>query len=206
MNPFDAMYDGTPPWEIGRPQPVFEQLLERGQIRGRVLDVGCGTGENALAFAAAGREVVGVDVAEKAIRRAQVKARTRDLAADFRVQDALSLHNLRGQLAGGAHFDTVVDCGLFHAFTDQGRQAYRHSLASVMRTGAELFVLCFSTEEPDWGGPRRVTAEELRLTFGAPFAVESVRPARFEHLLQSGAAHALLARVVYVGAVTSRNN
>lgn len=205
MNTFDAMYDGTPPWEIGRPQPAFEHLLERGLVRGRVLDVGCGTGENALAFAAAGLTVVGIDVAEKAIHRAENKARARGLPVAFYTRDALALDGGWAETVGG-RFETVIDCGLFHAFTDHGREAYRRSLASVMRTGSELFVLCFSDSEPDWGGPRRVSADELRATFGPPFAVESVRPARFEHLLHSGAAHAHLARVVHVGAFASRNN
>src|ERR1039458_3550152 len=39
---FDASYAGTPPWDIGRPQPAFLALAEAGTIRGRVLDVGCG--------------------------------------------------------------------------------------------------------------------------------------------------------------------
>jgi SAM-dependent methyltransferase len=45
---FDAAYHGTPPWEIGRPQPALAELAEAGALRGRVLDVGCGTGEHAL--------------------------------------------------------------------------------------------------------------------------------------------------------------
>ena len=50
---FDAAYSGTPPWDIGRPQPAFLALAEAGALRGRVLDVGCGTGEHTLM--AAGR-------------------------------------------------------------------------------------------------------------------------------------------------------
>ncbi len=45
---FDALYAGTPPWDIGRPQPAFLALAQEGAIRGRVLDVGCGTGEHVL--------------------------------------------------------------------------------------------------------------------------------------------------------------
>jgi hypothetical protein len=51
---FDAMYSSTPPWDIGRPQPVFVRLAEAGLIRGRVLDVGCGTGEHVLMVAERG--------------------------------------------------------------------------------------------------------------------------------------------------------
>jgi SAM-dependent methyltransferase len=37
-----------PPWDIGRPQPVFVRLADAGLLRGRLLDAGCGTGENTL--------------------------------------------------------------------------------------------------------------------------------------------------------------
>jgi 2-polyprenyl-3-methyl-5-hydroxy-6-metoxy-1,4-benzoquinol methylase len=60
---FDALYAGTPPWDIGRPQPAFLALAEAGALKGRVLDVGCGTGEHALMAAELGLEATGVDVA-----------------------------------------------------------------------------------------------------------------------------------------------
>ena len=64
---FDAMYGGTPPWDIGRPQTVF-QLADDGAIIGRVLDVGCGTGEHALLAASLGLDAVGVDPAPRGDR------------------------------------------------------------------------------------------------------------------------------------------
>ena len=48
---FNPAYRGTPPWDIGRPQPDFVRLEEAGEIRGSVLDVGCGSGENVLYLA-----------------------------------------------------------------------------------------------------------------------------------------------------------
>lgn len=44
----DELYASTPPWDIGHPQPAFQALADTGKIHGRVLDVGCGTGEHAL--------------------------------------------------------------------------------------------------------------------------------------------------------------
>src|ERR1035437_576793 len=58
---FDGFYAGTPPWDIGRPQPAFLSLAEAGAIRGRVLDVGCGTGEHTLMAAGMGLEATGID-------------------------------------------------------------------------------------------------------------------------------------------------
>ena len=68
---FDAMYAGTPPWDIGRPQPACLRLSESGEIRGTVLDVGCGTGEHALMAAAMGLETTGIDTSPTAIGLAE---------------------------------------------------------------------------------------------------------------------------------------
>jgi len=51
---FDEMYTAIPPWDIGRPQPVFLALAEAGAMEGSVLDAGCGTGEHVLMAAARG--------------------------------------------------------------------------------------------------------------------------------------------------------
>src|SRR5208283_3221433 len=110
---FDALYSGTPPWDIGRPQPAFLELANSGLVRGRVLDVGCGTGEHALMAAGLGLEATGIDTAPSAIAIAQGKARDRHLTARFLVWNALELAACNGQ------FDTALDCGLFHVFDDE---------------------------------------------------------------------------------------
>src|SRR5947208_15965476 len=79
----DAMSGGTPPWDIGRPQPVFVQLADSGHIQGRVLDAGCGTGEHVLMLAVRGNDAIGVDAAPSAIASAQRKAAERSLSARF---------------------------------------------------------------------------------------------------------------------------
>src|SRR5882672_60513 len=88
---FDAMYEGTPPWDIGRPQSAFVRLAEAGDLRGRVLDIGCGTGEHALMAAGLGLTATGVDAAPTAIGIARRKAEERKLEARFIVADALDL-------------------------------------------------------------------------------------------------------------------
>jgi SAM-dependent methyltransferase len=66
--PWDASYrDGPAPWDVGRPQPAIVRVASDGEFAGAVLDVGCGTGENALDVAALGSPVLGVDVAETAL-------------------------------------------------------------------------------------------------------------------------------------------
>jgi cyclopropane fatty-acyl-phospholipid synthase-like methyltransferase len=77
-------------------------------------------------------------------------------------------------------FDTVIDCGLFHVFSDSDRHRYVEGLATVLKPGGRLFLLCFSDEEPGTQGPRRVSAGEIRDAFAEGWAVESIEPSRFE--------------------------
>src|ERR1700730_1318866 len=126
---FDGLYRGTPPWDIGRPQPAFLELAEAGVVRGRVLDVGCGTGEHALMAAGLGLEATGIDAAPAAIALAEDKARDRGLAVRFLVWNALKLAALDEQ------FDTVLDCGLFHVFDDVDRVQFVDSVGAVVPTG-----------------------------------------------------------------------
>ena len=178
---FEAAYQGTPPWDIGRPQPVIERIAAGGGARGPVLDAGCGTGENALAFAARGYEVLGVDAVRAAVEAARDKARSRGLTAEFVVHDALALGDL------GRRFGTVVDSGLFHTFDDGDRRRYVASLAAVTGPGARVHVLCFSEHEPGDQGPRRVTQAELREAFDRPpFRVLSVEDAEMSTNLGGG--------------------
>ncbi|MHB8605659.1 MAG: class I SAM-dependent methyltransferase [Thermoplasmatota archaeon] len=81
---FEASYRGPAPapWDIGRPQPEIVKLADAGAFQGRVLDVGCGTGENTIELARRGIVATGVDLAPTAIARAREKAKTRGLLAD----------------------------------------------------------------------------------------------------------------------------
>src|SRR5271167_4093483 len=126
------------PWDIGRPQPAFVRLAEQGLLSGRVLESGCGTGEQALLAAAHGADATGVDVSERAIQRAVQKAAERGLQARFEVADALHLGDLC------LTFDTIIDCGVFHVFDDPNRARYVASLASVLQPGGHCYLICFS--------------------------------------------------------------
>jgi len=173
---WDASYTAGPPapWDIGRPQPAFVRLADEGRLAGRLLDAGCGTGENGLLAAGRGADVTGVDVAPAAIARARAKASARGLTARFEVADVLDLGRL------GLTVDTVIDSGVFHVFGDDDRARYVASLAAVLRPAGVCYLMCFSDRQPgDWG-PRRVRADELRAAFSDGWAVESVDADSFD--------------------------
>jgi cyclopropane fatty-acyl-phospholipid synthase-like methyltransferase len=175
LRAWDSAYAGAPPpWDTGRPQPAFTRLAEAGLLAGRVLDAGCGTGEHTLLAAAHGAQATGVDAAPTAIRLAIRKAAERGLEARFEVADVLSLQR------PGTAFDTVIDSGVFHVFSDQDRPRYVASLASVLRSGGTCYLMCFSDRQPGEFGPRRVSQDELREAFGDGWQFVSVDPGVFE--------------------------
>jgi SAM-dependent methyltransferase len=172
----DAYTGSTPaPWDIGRPQPVFVRLAEEGKLSGQVLDAGCGTGEHVLLAASHGAaDAMGIDLSPAAIERARAKAVERGVKARFEVGDALNLGAL------GSQFDTLIDSGLFHVFSDEDRARYVASLATALKPGGHLYLMCFSDRQPGDFGPRRVREDELRAAFSDGWDIESITAESFE--------------------------
>jgi cyclopropane fatty-acyl-phospholipid synthase-like methyltransferase len=169
---FEAMYAGQAPWDIGKPQQAFVNVADR--ITGSVLDAGCGTGDTALFLAGRGCKLTGIDFLDVPIHRARQKAAQRGVAARFLVKDALTLEDW------GERFDNVIDSGLFHVFSDEDRRRYVEGLATVLKPGGRLFLICFSDQEPGTQGPRRVSTKELYDAFAEGWSIESIEPARVE--------------------------
>ncbi len=191
---FDSAYEGTPPWDIGHAQPAFLALAESGALVGRVLDVGCGTGEHALMAAGVGLDATGIDSSPKAILLAEKKARERRLGPRFFVADALELESL------GVQYDTVLDCGLFHVFDDRDRASFVRSLHTAVVPGGRYFLLCFSDQQPgDWG-PRRVSKAEISSSFADGWRIESIETSQIEITIDPEGARAWLAVIASVRA------
>ena len=185
---FERLYrrDTPLPWDLNCPTPFVRELAEEGQRHGKILDAGCGTGENALYLAARNHHVVAFDGAPTAIAKARAKALARGLQVDFRVADARELPGTAGP------FDTIIDSGLFHVFDRKAdRRRYAASLRRVCEPGARLYLLAFRAEQNsrlEWAsrlrtllrrlftgfGTHGVSEEELRQAFREGWATESV--------------------------------
>ncbi len=168
---FESMYAAGAPWDVGKPQQTLVDVAD--QIRGSVLDAGCGTGENALFFASRGNTVTGIDFLEEPIRRAKAKAAERKLPVTFLVKDAMTLKDWNER------FDNVIDSGLFHVFSDDDRKRYVAGLATVLKPGGHMYLMCFSNEEPGTDGPRRISKSDLEEAFADGWQIESIELKQF---------------------------
>lgn len=177
---FEEWYQTVPPWDIGRPQKVFIELEKQNSLKGKILDVGCGTGENALFLAEKGYEVWGVDSSKTAIAKAIEKASQRELSVKLLIKDALKLEEL------GNIFDVAIDCGLFHCFSDEDRAIFVEQLYKTLTPNGFYFFLCFSEQEVREGGPRRISREDIKRTFSSGWKTLDIKEATFENTLHPG--------------------
>lgn len=174
-NWWDDAYADDPAWDLGRPQPAVERVVDRGEIDGRVLDVGCGTGTHARYLAERGHPVTGIDVSSVVIERARAKTSGQEGATvTFRVADALELEPSTGS------FDTVLDCGTFHVFDAETRRRYADRLGTVLKSGGRAIVLAFGADAPAELPPYRIDTDAIAAAFDDGWAIRTCRDERFE--------------------------
>ena len=144
---------GDPPWDTGEPENHLVEFIRSGAVGpGRTLDVGCGTGTDALWLAEQGFKVLGIDVSSLAIEKARSKAAGKNPDCRFEQLDFLN------DKVGGGPFDFIFDRGCFHVFdTADERARFAERIALLLAPDGRWLSLIGSTEGPerDWGPPRR---------------------------------------------------
>lgn len=178
---------GKTPFDCDAPLGWVEELFARGEIRGSVLDAGCGGGHNAIWLAERGHEVVGADISPTAIGRAREKAAARGVAVTFIAGDLCELAGFDGR------FDTVVDIGCFHSVRgEEDRARYAAALRRACRPGARLHLRAFSDKNaPKAIGAHtapRVPEAELRAAFARGWRIDALEGKQTTQVLHDPAA------------------
>ncbi len=110
----ESYASGELPWDTGLPEPWLVDFVLSGGVKvGRALEIGAGTGTNAIWLAERGFDVLGVDISPLAVEQARAKVQNRDLRCRFAPLDFLVT------AAPDGPFDFIFDRGCFHVFDEQ---------------------------------------------------------------------------------------
>jgi len=172
----ESYASGNPlPWDTGHPDPMLVQFIESGEVKpGRALEIGSGTGTNAIWLAQRGFQVLGVDVAPLAVDQAREKLPPA-LSCRFQVMDFLA------DAPPEETFDFVFDRGCFHIFDEaEERARFAARVAAALVPGGSWLSLCGSTEGPprDMGPPRR-SARDLVQAIEPELEIRQLRSGDF---------------------------
>jgi len=173
---WEAVYrEGIPPWESGVPSGELVRVLDEGVVRpGRTLEVGCGTGADAVYLARRGFEVTAVDSSPTAVDRARTRAQLERVTVRLVLDDVFHFARTADT------FDFVYDAGFYHFIRLVDLDRLLDMLWRVTRPGSFYLVLAGSTKETGPSGPPRVSREEIRTELGRLFDFVHLRPFRFE--------------------------
>ncbi|MFE2130936.1 class I SAM-dependent methyltransferase [Streptomyces amritsarensis] len=162
------------PFFVAKPDENLAAYLDQGLIApGRVLDLGCGPGRNALYLASHGFEVDAVDLSGVAVAWGQDRAHEAGVDIRFLRGDAFAL--TATELSGP--YDLVVDSGCFHHLPPHRRVSYLALLDRVLAPGGHLALTCFAAGEAGMGSELTDADfyRERELQGGLAYTPESLR-------------------------------
>lgn len=161
---FYFWYWRNPPWDTHQTPPEVYEFIEKN-LPGRALDLGCGTGTNAITLAKNGWQVIGVDFVEKPLRTARKKANQANLEIDFRRDDVTRMENILGP------FDLILDIGCFHNLPLEGKQNYRKNIARLLGPNGTFMLYAFF-QNNDTGSGNGIIESDLE-AFSPTFKIVS---------------------------------
>lgn len=173
---WNARYQaGELPWDSGLPSRELGRVLDAAGIAPcRALELGCGTGTNAVALAQRGFEVTAVDCAASAIKIARTKAEVAGVQVDWIVADVQKFGD------GIAPFDFIFDRGCYHCCRRVDLAGYQATLRNVTKPGTLMLCLAGNINEQSDSGIPRVSEDDLRREFGPLFEFCFRRPFHFQ--------------------------
>jgi len=173
---WDALYrEGTPPWETGFAAGELVRVVSEIELpRGTALEIGCGTGADAVYLAGQGFEMTAIDASPMALDRARTRAELSGALIRFVLDDIFKFARTSGP------FDFVYDAGFYHFIRRSDLERFLDVLWRVTQPGSYYLTLTGATGEEAEGGPPQVSQEEVRRELGRLFELVQLRPFRFE--------------------------
>ncbi|MCA9078315.1 MAG: class I SAM-dependent methyltransferase [Planctomycetaceae bacterium] len=172
---WDARYDaGDTPWDSGLPSREMRRIIDERDIPpGRALELGCGTGTNAIELARRGFTVTAVDCSSLALKLARDKAASTGFDIEWIEADVQNFGE------GIDPFGFVFDRGCYHCCRRVDLDGYLSTLTNVTQDGSQLLILAGNADEQTEHGPPRVKEPELRNELGRFFSIVEIRAFRF---------------------------
>jgi len=163
---FDLQYLlGQAPWDTGVTPPEVKAFVEDHHPPGRALDLGCGTGKNAVYLARHGWRAVGVDISRLAILQARWRAFRAEADPKFYRGDVTDLSFL------DEPFDLALDIGCLHSLDPADRPPYAAGVIRLTRPGGWYMLYAF-TPRKEHSAPAGIAPEEIADLFVSAFVIE----------------------------------
>ena len=159
------------PWDTQiTPPEVADLVARRFPKGGRGIDIGCGTGTNAVYLAQRHFHVLGIDVSRRAIALARKRAKSAGVTCDFRVGDVSRLD----QLSSAGPFHLALDIGCLHVLSPDGQRRYANGLRECVARGGLYLLYAFC---PRQRGRRRmgISPDDVGSLFADGFLVEDLK-------------------------------
>lgn len=176
------------PWDSGLPAPELEEYfasLGQGNYPKLVLEIGCGTGTNAIWMAGHGCAVTTTEIAPTALEAAQKKAAEANKQINFHLIDICETK----PVADGTQ-DFAFDRGVYHIIEKSKRQLFVERVATALKPGSLWLSISGCKDEyrenPDVGPPQ-LSAIELLTPIEPHFAVIKLERSYF--VLDDGRKH-----------------
>lgn len=149
-NEFEDIYSkpNQAPWSYEAIPPELQQVAESDLIPpcGKILEIGCGEGHNAIFFAKKGFDVTAIDASKNAIRFAQQNATKKRVAVDFRNEGYDQIQGYDDQ------FDFIYDWRFLHEITDeQERARYIEAVHNLLKERRKYLSVAFSGDSDFMG-------------------------------------------------------
>jgi SAM-dependent methyltransferase len=171
--PYRLLYRlGLTPWDRDQvPEPLTELVDELSAKPGRALDLGCGTGRDAVYLASRGWTVTGVDGVPRALERARQRAQSKEVEVNWALGDVTALPSL----GIGEDYDLVLDRGCFHGLSEAGRRRCAEGITAIAGPNARILMNAFQPRGRGVG-PAGVSPEELERHFHDGWELVSATP------------------------------